>query len=216
MDLTSERLGMALNKNGRFSKTVHSIFTERNSLIHREGRVDSVFQQQMMDDPMTEEAMGAILDLTDANLRSKLDYLLAYALRACFLDWNLLDEKPSFYSTLSFTQVHLLAVEHWASLALVSDETFEQMDPNDIRPTTRVNYFLAMKHFVDPESRAEYEQLVRDWQAPEGATWLLAKLALLDEIDAAAALILEKPELRSLLEPINRVFADLMKDPRIF
>jgi hypothetical protein len=43
----------------------------------------------------------------------------------------------------------------------------------------------------------------------------LAKLALLDENDAAVALILEKPELRVLLEPINRVFVDLMKDPRL-
>jgi hypothetical protein len=216
MDLTSERLGSDLDKNGELGKMVHSIFTERNSLIHREGRVDSVFQQQMKDNPVSEEEMGAILDLTDEYLRSELNYLLGYALRAAFLDWNAIDEdKPSLYSTLSFAQVHLLTQEHWASLALVTDETFEAMDPDDLRPSTRVNYLLALKHFVDSEVRAEYGQRVRAWKTPEGDTWQLAKLALLDENDAAVALILEKPELRVLLEPINRVFVDLMKDPRL-
>ena len=216
LDLTSERLGSDLDKNGELSKMIHYIFTERNSLIHREGRVDSVFKQQMKDNPVNEEEMGAILDLTDEYLRSKLNYLLGYALRAAFLDWNAIDEdKLSLYSTLSFTQVHLLAQEHWASLALVTDETFEALDPEDVRPTTRVNYLLALKHFVDSEVRAEYEQRVRYWEAPEGDTWQLAKLALLDENDAAVALILDRPELRDLLEPINRVFAGLMKDPRL-
>jgi hypothetical protein len=170
----------------------------------------------MKDNPVSEEEMGAILDLTDEYLRSELNYLLGYALRAAFLDWNAIDEdKPSLYSTLSFAQVHLLTQEHWASLALVTDETFEAMDPDDLRPSTRVNYLLALKHFVDSEVRAEYGQRVRAWKTPEGDTWQLAKLALLDENDAAVALILEKPELRVLLEPINRVFVDLMKDPRL-
>ena len=160
--------------------------------------------------------MGAVLDLTDDDLRSKLNYLLGYALRAEFLDWNAMDEeKPSLYSTLSFTQIHLLAQEHWATLALVTDESFEEMNPADTRPTTRVNYLLSLKHFVDDEVRAEYEQRVRAWEAPEDDTWQLAKLALLDENDAAVAMVLEKPELLLLLEPINRVFVDLMKDPRL-
>ncbi len=214
--LTDERLGTALDKNGELSKVIHSIFTERNSLLHREGRVDSVFRQQMKENPVTEEDLGAVLDLTDDDLRSKLNYLLGYALRAEFLDWNAIDEeKPSLYSTLSFTQIHLLAQEHWATLALVTDESFEEMDPADIRPTTRVNYLLSVKHFVDDEVRAEYEKRVRAWEAPEDDTWQLAKLALLDENDAAVAMVLEKPELLLLLEPINRVFVDLMKDPRL-
>jgi hypothetical protein len=216
MELTSKRLGESFDKRGGLSEKVNSIFTERNSIIHREGRVDSVFQNQMKDNPVSEEEMGAILDLTDEDLRGKLDYLLAYALRSALLDWNTLDgEKPYLYSTLSFTQVHLLAQEHWVSLALVTDDTFETMDPDDVRSSTRVNYLLALKHFVDDEVRAEYEQRVRDWEAPEGDTWQLAKLALLDENDAAVALILEKPELRDLLEPINRVFGDLINDSRL-
>ena len=97
----------------------------------------------------------------------------------------------------------------------MTDDTFETMDPDDVRSSTRVNYLLALKHFVDDEVRAEYEQRVRDWEAPEGDTWQLAKLALLDENDAAVALILEKPELRDLLEPINRVFGDLINDSRL-
>jgi hypothetical protein len=217
MELTSKRLGEVFDKRGGLSEQVNSIFTERNSIIHREGRVDSVFQNQMKNNPVSEEEMGAILDLTDEDLRGKLDCLLAYALRSAFLDWCAIDgEKPYLHSTLSFTQVHLLAQEHWVSLALVSDEAFEAMDLDDIRPSTRVNYLLALKHFVGGEVSAEYEQRVRDWEAPKGDTWLLAKLALLDQNDAAVALILEHPELRDLLEPINRVFVDLMTDPRLF
>ena len=41
----------------------------------------------------------------------------------------------------------------------------------------------------------------------------LARLALLDDNDAAVAMGLEKPELLLLLEPINRVFVDMMKNP---
>lgn len=216
IELTNERLGAALDKSGELSKVIHSIFTERNSLLHREGRVDSVFQQQMRDNSVTEEDMGAVLDLTDDDLRLKLSYLLGYALRAEFLDWNAIDEERSLlYSTLSFTQIHLLAQEHWATLALVTDETFEEMVPTDIRPTTRVNYLISLKHFVDDEVRAEYEQRVRAWEAPEDDTWQLAKLALLDENDAAVAMLTDKPELLLVLEPINRVFVDLMKDPRL-
>ena len=216
IELTCGRLGETFDKQGGLSEKVNSIFTERNSIIHREGRVDSVFQNQMKNNPVSKEEMGAILDLTDEDLRGKLDYLLAFALRSAFLDWCSIDEeKPYLYSTLSFTQVHLLAQERWVSLALVSDEAFEALDPVEVRPSTRVNYLLALKHFVGDDVSAEYEKRVRDWEAPEGDTWLLAKLALINQNDAAVALILEHPELRYLLEPINRVFVDLMTDPRL-
>ena len=215
VELTDKRLGEALDRKGELSKVINSIFTERNSLIHREGRVDSVFQQQMKDNPVSEDEMGAVLDLTNDTLRNKLDYLLGYALRAGFLDWNGLEDKTWLLSALSFTQVHLLAQQRWATLALVTDEAFEMMDPDEVRPSTRVNYLLALKHFVDDEVRQEYYQRVRAWEPLEDDTWRLAKLALLDENDAAVALILDKPELGTLLEPINRVFADLMKDPRL-
>jgi hypothetical protein len=132
-----------------------------------------------------------------------------------FLDWNQLDEKPTMYSMLSFTQIHLLAQEYWATLALLTDETFDIIEPDDIRPTTRANYLLALKHFVDDEVREEFCDLVRDWEAPEGDTWQLVKLALLDRNDEAVAMIIEKPELRELLEPINRVFVGITDDPRL-
>ena len=215
IELTTKRLGQDLDRNGGLSDVINGIFTERNSLIHREGRVDSVFQNQMKDKPVDEEELGAVLDLTDDALRGKLDYLLGYALRAIFLDWHRLDDKPTFYTMLSFAQIHLLAQEHWATLALVSDQTFEETDPDDVRPTTRVNYLLALKHFTDDSVRVEYYERVRAWEAPEGDIWKLVKLALLDQNDEAVKLILEKQELREHLEPINRVFADLMKDPRL-
>ena len=130
LELTSERLGMDFDRNGELVKMVHSIFTERNSLIHREGRVDSVFQHQMKDSPGGEGEMGAVLDLTDENLRSKLNYLIGYALRVAFLDWKaLVENKLLLYSTLSFTQIHLLAQERWASLALVTDCVFRRIRP---------------------------------------------------------------------------------------
>lgn len=215
IELTNKRLGHDLDRNGGLSEIVNGIFTERNSLLHREGRVDSVFQNQMKDHPMSEDDLGGVLDLTDDALRGKLNYLFGYALRAVFLDWNQLDEKPTMYSMLSFTQIHLLAQEYWATLALLTDETFDIIEPDDIRPTTRANYLLALKHFVDDEVREEFCDLVRDWEAPEGDTWQLVKLALLDRNDEAVAMIIEKPELRELLEPINRVFVGITDDPRL-
>ncbi len=215
IELTNKRLGQELDRNGGLSEIVNGVFTERNSLLHREGRVDSVFQNQMKNNPVCEDELGAVLDLNDDALRGKLGYLLGYALRPVFLDWNQLDERPTMYSMLSFTQVHLLAQEHWSTLALLTDETFELMDPNDIRPTTRANYLLALKHFTDDEVREEFCDLVRSWEPPEGDTWQLVKLALLDKNDEAVAMILEKPELRDLLEPISRVFVGLVDDPRL-
>ena len=74
---------------------------------------------------------------------------------------------------------------------------------------------LALNHFADDEVRGEYCDFVRGWESPEGDTWQLVKLALLDQNDEAVAMILEKPDLRKLLDPINRAFLDLMDDPRL-
>ena len=215
IELTNTRLGEDLDRSGGLSDIISGIFTERNSLIHREGRVDSVFVGQMKDQPVSEENLGAVLDLTDDDLRGKLDYLLGYALRAILLDWYRLGEKRTFDSMLSFAQIHLLAQEHWITLALITDEPFEAMELEDYRATTRVNYLLSLKNLADDSVREEYYQRVRAWEPPDDDTWRLAVLALLDRNAEAVSMILAKPELRDLLEPINRVFAELMDDPRL-
>jgi hypothetical protein len=215
LDRVEEYLGKSFDPKGTLSPNIRDIIAARNSILHREGRVDEEFKRRVKSMQIDEDYLGAILDLDNQDLGVKLSYLSAHCFRSTYLLWNRFTfNKYGPDSSLRILRSHLLAQDDWIALAIMSDEVIEGLAEDDDKAVTRVNHLLGLKGLTDDSVIEEFYERVRQWDEPPEVEWLLPKLALLDDIDGAVTLIEENLDLRELLVPSNKVFSELMSDPR--
>jgi hypothetical protein len=215
LDRVEAYLGNSFDPKGTLSPNLRDIIATRNSILHREGRIDEEFKRRVKSMQIDEDYLGAILDLDNQDLGAKLSYLASHCFRSTYLLWHRFTfNKYGPDSSLRILRSHLLAQDDWIALAIMSDDVIEGLAEVDDRAVTRVNHLLGLKRLTDNSVVEEFYERVRQWNEPPEVEWILPKLALLDDIEGAVTLIEKNVDLRELLVPANKVFSELMGDPR--
>ena len=85
---TAQRYGSNFDPDGHFVRAVIYTIEVRNSIVHREGRIDRRFISLVGEDAVPREAYGGILDTSAGPISEHLDVLTGFSIRACLFAWT--------------------------------------------------------------------------------------------------------------------------------
>jgi hypothetical protein len=92
----SRRYGSQFDPSGAFTKEAIYAIEVRNSLIHREGRIDRRFLKQVGEDSIPQDAHGGLFEVSVATVWQYLDALVGFSVRASLFAWHISSDDYQF------------------------------------------------------------------------------------------------------------------------
>lgn len=92
----AQRYGSEFDPDGELTKSVVYAIEVRNSLIHREGRIDRRFLKQVGEESIPSEAHGGLFEVSIETVWQYLDTLAGFSARASLFAWHISSDDYQF------------------------------------------------------------------------------------------------------------------------